>query len=140
MKLTNELKNLIPKWKKILKLEDWNLEVVVHNDKEYRKIENLVGFEPGTTKGMNTTTEEQQHSLIFLNSNTGKEGVEWYLVHELNHSLINEIEEFSSILIEMLDNEEIKSILKSRRDDIIEKLVWKYTRIVLDLDKKEGEH
>lgn len=129
MQLPKELKELITKWKKILKLEDWNFDIELKCDREYRRIEKAVGFEPGNTKGMNTSTEEQQHSLIVLNSNTDE--LEYYLVHELMHTIVNEINEFNITLIELQKNEEVKSFLRVRANDILEKLVWKLTQIML---------
>jgi hypothetical protein len=134
LKLTRELKELIIKWKKILKLEDWDFDIQLECPKKYREIEEAVGFEPGLTRGMNTSTEERQHSLIILNAEAG-DTLEDYLVHELNHSMLNEMAEFASCLIEMVENEEVKSVLKVRRDEILEKLVWKITRITLELDR-----
>lgn len=137
MKLTKELEELIIKWQKILKLEDWDLEVELKCDKTYQEIEKVLGFKAGVTRGLNTSTEEQQHSLIILNLK-GKKDLESYLVHELNHSILNEMAEFLYYLIEKMDNEEVESFLKERGDAILEKIVWKYTRILLELNKKEG--
>ena len=68
MKLTKELKELILKWKKILKLDDWDLDIQLECPKKYRQIEKAIGFEPGFSRGMNTSTEERQHSLIILSA------------------------------------------------------------------------
>jgi len=134
MKLTKELKELIVKWRKILKLEDWDLDIQLECPKKYKEIEKAVGIEPGYSRGLNTSTEERQHSLIILSNEAG-DTLEEYLTHELNHSILNEMAKFASYLIETVENDEVKSILKVRRDEILEKLVWKYTRIVLELDK-----
>jgi hypothetical protein len=135
MKLTKELKELISKWKKILKLEDWDLDIQLECPKKYKEIEKAVGFEPGVSRGMNTSTEERQHSLIILNAESG-DTLEEYLVHELIHSIVNEIDEFNDNVISHILNKEAASILKTRELEVLEKLVWKYTRIVLELDKK----
>jgi hypothetical protein len=134
LKLTKELKELVSKWKKILKLEDWDLDIQLECPKKYREIEVAIGFEAGYSRGMNTSTEERQHSLIILSSESG-DTLEEYLVHELVHTITNEMEEFNNILLELVINEETKSVLKTRKTDILEKLVWKLTRIVSELDK-----
>jgi len=134
LKLTKELKELISKWKKILKLEDWDLDIQLECPKKYREIEEAVGFESGYSRGMNTSTEERQHSLIILSNESG-DTLEEYLIHELIHTITNEMVEFNDTLIELVINEETKSVLKTRGLDILEKLVWKLTRIVSELDK-----
>lgn len=136
MKITKELEQLVIKWQPKLKLQDWDLDIQLKSDKEYKEIEEAVGFGAGYSKGMNTSTEERQHSLIYLNHDSGSDTLETYLVHELIHSITNEYNEFSQTLIELVDSEESKSILRTRYNEIIEKLVWKLTRIILELDKK----
>jgi hypothetical protein len=135
MRLTKELKELVSKWKKILKLEDWDLEILLECPKKYKEIEITVGLSSGASRALNISTEERQHSLIVLNTIEANR-YEQYLVHELNHSILNEMIEFVSYLINMTENEEVKSVLENRRDEILEKLVWKYTRITLELDRR----
>ena len=57
-------------------------------------------------------------------------------MHELIHSIANEINEFDDTLIALIKNTEVESVLKTRELEILEKLVWKFTRILLELNKE----